>query len=312
MSIFRCIMLFLIKLYPSFFIFLSIIILSPVVLIRRDNFYYTWISLELSLFGFIPLFLGKYMERIVKYFIVQAGGTAMYLISVIRGSTLCIVVSLTLKIGLFPFFQWVPLVMSSARWIICFFITTIQKISPILLLYIHSHELILIIGLISVVLGGFIGVNQTYMRDLISYSSISHRGWITISTKIREYFFLRYIILYFTLSFILINIFKNNNIIHTTQTYDRRFNRSLILLTILGIPPFTIFFFKCWILMEIAIPQFQLIILLGAASAAFFYFTVAIVNLRKNFNSRNLLVLIALLGSNLILIWAQYVKLLTW
>lgn len=72
----------MVKLFPSWFIFLIILVLGVLLLLRGENFFIWWIGFELSLLGFMPMFLSsrRSIESIMKYFIVQATGRFIFLI----------------------------------------------------------------------------------------------------------------------------------------------------------------------------------------------------------------------------------------
>lgn len=277
-------------------------IIAPIIILRRNNFYYSWIGIEISLFGFIPLFLGFYVESIVKYFVIQARGRAIILISVVIESKLLYFISLSLKLGIFPFFQWVPMVITSLRWLGCAVMTTVQKIAPLIIIFHSRREYFFYSAILSILFGGFIGVNQTYIRELISYSSISHRGWITLSLMISIHFFFIYLTIYFTINLILMNIFGMNRTNQTRDVGRENLTTSLLILTILGIPPFSIFFLKCWILIYLRIP-FQLIAVIGTAWAAFYYISVIINTLSLKMNKKTLVLLLIVTATNVLIIW---------
>lgn len=73
----------------------------------------------MSLLRFTPLFRIsiRTSESIIKYFLVQARGSGMFVISFVISQRALRINILTLgimmKLGLFPFFQWVPAVILS-------------------------------------------------------------------------------------------------------------------------------------------------------------------------------------------------------
>lgn len=69
--------------------------------------------------------------------------------------------------------------MGGLGWFSCGFLVTWQKLAPFLvLLGIGSifSWLLLLLGCVSSVWGGVMGIGQVQVRILISYSSISHWG----------------------------------------------------------------------------------------------------------------------------------------
>jgi len=70
----------------------------------------------MSLLGFIPLFNFSSLietEGLIKYFIVQTTGSRVFLVGVVRGSRIITLAGFLLKLGIFPFFFWVPIVIVS-------------------------------------------------------------------------------------------------------------------------------------------------------------------------------------------------------
>ena len=69
--------------------------------------------------------------------------------------------------------------MGAVSWGSCFLLATIQKISPTLVLFYlgsFSITILVYIGVISSLVGGLGGLNQTILRVLLAYSSIGHMG----------------------------------------------------------------------------------------------------------------------------------------
>lgn len=142
-------------------------------------------GLELTVFGFLPIVSGGSisMEGLVKYFLIQAGSSAMFVGSFLTSgvivSYMFYVTSLSIKIGLAPFHQWVPSVVSTISWLNSILLLTLQKVAPVVLFIKQSLvilDLVVVFGVLSTVVGGLGGFNQSLMRPLIAYSSIAHSG----------------------------------------------------------------------------------------------------------------------------------------
>ena len=108
------------KWYPSIFLYGAIIFFSFRLVLSSNNWFIMWIGLELSMFGFIPLLSSNSLssEGIFKYFFIQAGASRMFLISFLLDFSFkhfIIFFSMIIKLGLFPFYQWLPFVISSLR-----------------------------------------------------------------------------------------------------------------------------------------------------------------------------------------------------
>lgn len=275
-----------IKSYPSSFIYLSLIFFSIIIIIRRNNWFFTWIGIELSLFGFLPIFTFNQTttEGLIKYFLIQASGSAIFLISCL--STLNNIVVLTIlgiviKLGIFPFFQWIPAVIVSLSWTGCILLTTLQKVVPLLILAnTNNPDMVFICSTLRIIISRVLGFNQSLIKPLIAYSSISFTRWIIIALWFNLTFGILFIFFYFVLTLYLFSIFKSNNTITIYQRYgnsknQKNKNQSFIILS--GIPPFSLFFFKIYIFyLIINIPLIIIILIVRTYISIYYYLRVAI------------------------------------
>ena len=101
----------MLKLYPSWFVFFVTIIIGVFFVVRGDNWFVVWVGFELSLLGFIPLFSGSSLviEAMIKYFLCQAGGSSLFIVSFVLFSdfyrVVLFILGISIKIGFFPFYQ---------------------------------------------------------------------------------------------------------------------------------------------------------------------------------------------------------------
>ena len=205
-----------IKIYPGWFFLVPVSVVAIFLIIFGDNWFIIWVGFELTLICFLPLFTGGSMmvEGMVKYFLVQAGGSSLFVLSfVVSWSSLSskiLILSIFLKLGVFPFHTWVPLVMRSITWGGCLLLLTIQKLGPLFVLSGESYffsSFLVFFGVLRVLVRGVMGYNQVYIRSLMAYSSIGHSGWLIISFVYRFSLFLLYIWVYFLLVCVLFRLF---------------------------------------------------------------------------------------------------------
>nr|YP_001648402.1 NADH dehydrogenase subunit 2 [Bugula neritina]AAT79559.1 NADH dehydrogenase subunit 2 [Bugula neritina] len=291
------------KLYPAWFVFSFTNITGLTMIISSPNWLTMWIGFELSLLGFLPMFImnKSSIDSMVKYLLLQSGGSALMLASMIINSAIqsenMFLLSILLKIGLFPFFQWVPTIMTTLTWFGCFMIATIQKMGPMIMLLKknnNSFMLLLISSTLSILISGMMGLNQTNLRTLLGYSSISHTAWMATSlvksSKLMTTYLVYYLLISMMLFFFLnkknlnkINIYYSNN--------DPNLPKIIVMLMILaGLPPFSMFFLKLAILTQISC--YSLItsmLILGTALSSYYYLTFIITNLIKSNSKKNLL-----------------------
>lgn len=235
--------------------------------------------------SFIPLIIRPKnlfsSESSLKYFLVQALASSIFLFSVIllylfinfkvnfvHYNFILISSTIILKRGTAPFHFWFPNVIEGLRWYSNFILMTWQKIAPLIILsYCLRLNLIIFIVFISIIFGSLGGINQTSIRKIIAFSSINHLGWIIASIINNEILWFTYFIFYRFLNFSVIYLFNNFKIFNINQTFkifnsNKIINISLfiLLLSLGGLPPFLGFIPK-WLIIELLINKKIFIIL---------------------------------------------------
>nr|AIW64777.1 NADH dehydrogenase subunit 2 [Indopodisma kingdoni] len=256
-------------------LFLSTLMMGTILSISSNSWFGVWMGLEINLLSFIPMLANnKNMmmnESSIKYFIVQAMASTMLLFSILLIQmkypmswetelipSMMVSSSLLLKIGAAPFHFWFPEVMGTSTWINCLTLMTWQKIAPMMVLSycIQLKPFTFIIIISSIIIGALGGLNQTSLRQLLAYSSISHLGWMISSLMVSENVWELYFIIYSLLSVVVILLFKQMNLFFLNQIYSStnmkpeiKFMMFLSLLSLGGLPPFLGFLPK-WIVMQ--------------------------------------------------------------
>nr|YP_009967198.1 NADH dehydrogenase subunit 2 [Sinopodisma pieli]ATO88553.1 NADH dehydrogenase subunit 2 [Sinopodisma pieli] len=256
-------------------LFLSTLMMGTILSISSNSWFGVWMGLEINLLSFIPMLANnKNMmmnESSIKYFIVQAMASTMLLFSVLLIQmkytmgwevelipSMMISSSLLLKIGAAPFHFWFPKVMGTTTWINCLTLMTWQKIAPMMVLSygIQLSMFTFVITILSIIIGALGGLNQTSLRQLLAYSSISHLGWMISSLMVSENMWELYFFIYSLLSMIMVLLFKQMNLFFLNQIYSStnmkteiKFMMFLSLLSLGGLPPFLGFLPK-WIVMQ--------------------------------------------------------------
>ncbi len=271
--------------------------------VSRSNWLLIWISLELNLLRFIPMIItiksNSETEAAITYFLAQALGSAILLFArFIRWFSLnhtfqctILISSLILKLGAAPFHFWFPKVTILITWINCLILITWQKVAPLVLLAWTintktSSILTSIAAIIRALTGGVIGINQTRIRGIIAFSSITHIGWIIGAIRVGfKHLSLLYFIFYSLLITPIIIIFAQSNINNPKQlsTINKKsilYSSSLALLfiSLAGLPPLTGFLPKWLIITSIAPinPWLLLTLILGSFINLFFYLNIRI------------------------------------
>lgn len=239
-----------------------------------------WVGLEISILAIIPILINKANPRSTeaasKYFLVQATASIILIIASIINfintgqwtltssynsiSSLIFTIALSIKIGLAPFHLWVPEVTQGISLISGLILLTWQKIAPISIITQISPSinptLIIIIAILSIILGGWGGLNQTQLRKIIAYSSIAHIGWIIAIITFNPNLTLLNLIIYILLTFNIFILF-NYNKTTTTLSLSNTWNKSplltstilIVLISLGGLPPLTGFIPK-WIIIK--------------------------------------------------------------
>ena len=258
---------------PSSLLFIGIVSLSTLIIISSSSFIACWIALELNSISFIPLIITssgqEQRKSAVTYFLTQTLGSVFFIISAliievgelvpISITLVCASVRLFIKIGAAPFHAWLPRVVQGLSWRSLFLLFTIQKINPFLILGAlpSNRSFLLRIALVSVCIGGIIGLTQTQTRIILVFSSVNHVGWIITAITLRVDLFFTYFIIYLLLLLPLIFIFSNFNLWHLNQTSSlpiSRSNQLLVfssLLSLGGLPPFIGFLPKWTVLQNV-------------------------------------------------------------
>ena len=187
--------------------FLLILNLGIYISVSGSKIFVIWVGLEIKMFGVIPIIIISSLDknmgtnRSIYYFIVQVIGRLLFIIGAINDRRLISCIGLLCKLGLVPFFWWVPNLISRLDWYGVRIITTIQKVPGVIILFkylnVGLHETILIGGLRLLV--GNIGIKfcKKRLKLFIAWSSISNMGVGIILVKIKLLNGVLFIFLYF-------------------------------------------------------------------------------------------------------------------
>nr|YP_009671931.1 NADH dehydrogenase subunit 2 [Strahlaxius plectrorhynchus]QCX31791.1 NADH dehydrogenase subunit 2 [Strahlaxius plectrorhynchus] len=249
--------------------FLTMLVSGIVLSVSADSWFGAWCGLELNMMSFIPFICFKdnqyTAEAALKYFLVQAFGSSMLIFSAMSlmyysAFTKVICVSLLLKLGAAPLHFWFPQVLEGLSWPQCAVLMTLQKVAPMVLLTYVMKESVYIIyfsAILSALVGAFGGINQTMLRKLLAYSSINHMSWMLFALKMSENIWFMYFIMYSIISISIVVLFHNQGIIYMSQLVntDSSFSTFISfmgLLSLGGLPPFTGFLPKWFIVQELS------------------------------------------------------------
>nr|AIL82337.1 NADH dehydrogenase subunit 2 [Lygodactylus methueni]QOV08609.1 NADH dehydrogenase subunit 2 [Lygodactylus methueni] len=276
---------------------------STIIVMASHNWMLVWLALELNTLSIIPIIIKTHnprsTEAATKYFLIQAAAAAIILLSgtlntwqtgqwslthISPLATTTMMVAILMKLGLAPFHFWYPEVLQGSTMLTALIISTWQKIAPLTLLYVITQTPstnMLIIGLTSALIGGWLGLNQTQTRKLMAFSSITHMGWLvtalTLNPKLATLTLIIYIFMttmvFLTLSPTETKTMPDLGMLHSCYPTTT----SMMLLTLLslgGLPPLSGFMPKWLILNELVTKNLLLLatlLALASLPSLFFY-----------------------------------------
>nr|YP_010515093.1 NADH dehydrogenase subunit 2 [Phyllomedusa bahiana]UXL87079.1 NADH dehydrogenase subunit 2 [Phyllomedusa bahiana] len=286
-------------------ILMSSIALGTIITLSSYHWILAWIGLEINTLAIIPLMTKtphpRAIEAATKYFLTQAAASALILFSStinawLTGewaintdmnslSTTLLSIAIAMKLGIAPFHFWLPEVLQGLTLQTGLILSTWQKLAPMTILIQLAENtnlyLMLSLGLISTIIGGWGRVNQTQIRKILAFSSIAHLGWmvaiVKISPQLTALNFFLYIIMTSSL-FLTFIYLDTKNIFELSSSWSKTPTLStlslLILLSLSGLPPLTGFIPK-WLIAQELIKQnlvmFSLLILMSTLLSLFFY-----------------------------------------
>nr|YP_010424627.1 NADH dehydrogenase subunit 2 [Cyrtorhinus lividipennis]USH90816.1 NADH dehydrogenase subunit 2 [Cyrtorhinus lividipennis] len=241
-------------------LFLTMTIISTMMVLSSSNWMNMWVGLEINLLSFIPMMSeGKNpykSQGTMMYFLVQSMASSIMIMTIMMSKFIMmskemsitnniIVMSMMMKLGMPPFHLWFPEIMNKMNWNMCFLLSTWQKVAPLYVMskFIENNEFIMLIISITTMIGAMGGVNQTSMRKIMGYSSINHLSWIMLlMTKSKELWIV-YMILYSLMMYIVCFMMKSYNIMFINQmkTFSTKLTDKIsMIITIMsmgGLPP---------------------------------------------------------------------------
>nr|AMR99627.1 NADH dehydrogenase subunit 2 [Trematomus bernacchii] len=238
-----------------------------------------WVGLEINTLAIIPLMVRNHhpraVEAAIKYFLIQAGGAAVLLFAGVTNAWLTgqwgiqqatsplfvgiMTIALALKLGLAPLHSWMPEVFQGLDLNTGLVLATWQKLAPLALLFQiqpANSPLLIFLGLVSTLIGGWGGLNQTQLRKILAYSSIAQLGWVVLVVQFSPPLATLAVLVYIiaaAATFIILKLVKSTNINMLAISWAKSpalvAMAPLVLLSLAGLPPLTGFMPK-WLIIE--------------------------------------------------------------
>nr|QIT07194.1 NADH dehydrogenase subunit II [Cinnyris ludovicensis]QXO33580.1 NADH dehydrogenase subunit 2 [Cinnyris ludovicensis] len=290
-------------------VFIISLILGTTITTTSNHWVLAWTGLEINTLAILPLISKSHHPRAIeaatKYFLTQAAASTLVLFSSMTNAwytgqwditqlthpTSCLILTsaISMKLGLVPFHFWFPEVLQGSPLTTGLLLSTVMKLPPLTLFYLTSPSLnstvLVTMAILSVALGGWMGLNQTQTRKIMAFSSISHLGWMAIILTYDPKLTLLNFYLYSVMTaavFLTLNTIKALKLstLMTTWTKTPSLNAMLLLtlLSLAGLPPLTGFFPKWLIIQELTKQDMALtatMIALLSLLSLFFYLRLA-------------------------------------
>nr|YP_009271860.1 NADH dehydrogenase subunit 2 [Azemiops feae]AIM52671.1 NADH dehydrogenase subunit 2 [Azemiops feae] len=256
------------------------IIMSTTLITTTTHWLMAWTCLEINTLSMVPIISKPHhpraLEATVKYFLTQtlasmtilfattmnALNTSNWEISLTTEATTMKIITLALmmKMAAAPFHFWLPEVTLGTTMLTTLTILTWQKIAPLAVLMANHNNINFTIlnssAILSILIGGLGGLNQTQLRKLMAFSSIAHTGWILatliLAPNISILTFTIYMAtttpIFFTLNMTSTMTIKDMGTLWTTSPHIMM-TTLITILSLSGLPPLTGFMPK-WLILN--------------------------------------------------------------
>nr|AVM18478.1 NADH dehydrogenase subunit 2 [Eurycea tynerensis] len=286
-------------------ILLSSLSTGTLITLSSNHWFLAWMGLELNTLAMIPLMSKTHhpraTEAATKYFLMQAAASALLLFATTLNAwhtgewtifctqttvpALLLTTALMIKLAVAPFHLWLPDVIQGLDLMTCLILLTWQKLAPMALLIQAGPELSPILlttfGTMSIILGGWGGLNQPQIRKIMAYSSTAHLGWMTVVLTYSPQLTILNLFLYLVMTtatfLMLLNLASTSiNKMATSWTKNSSLAPALmiILMSLGGLPP-TSGFMPKWLILEELVKQnmtpIATIMAMSALISLFFY-----------------------------------------
>uniref|UniRef100_UPI0030FE75F0 NADH dehydrogenase subunit 2 n=1 Tax=Salurnis marginella TaxID=1453305 RepID=UPI0030FE75F0 len=281
------------------YMMIMIIILTSMMAISSNIFMMSWMSMEINMIAFLPLMSKsmKMKDQLMKYFIIQSLASSMLLISMLINSSnetpvsssIMLLSSLMMKMGLMPMHIWMPMIMNSMSWENCIIMTTIQKIIPITLTtQLSSMKMMYMPMIISLIMAPINAITHLSMKKIMSFSSISNTPWMINSLMNSKMQFSMFMMIYTTITMMMMTKLKKMNIMFINQTNEltktQKTSMLIMIMSMSGMPPTTGFLPK-WLILQTTVSismSMSMSMIVSSIVSTFIYMKMMNINFMMN------------------------------
>nr|YP_009159362.1 NADH dehydrogenase subunit 2 [Holacanthus ciliaris]AKQ08970.1 NADH dehydrogenase subunit 2 [Holacanthus ciliaris] len=268
-----------------------------------------WMGLEISTLAILPLMAQHHHPRAVeaatKYFLIQATAAAVLLFASTTNAWISghwdiqqtshplpltlATLALALKIGIAPLHSWQPEVLQGLGLNTGIIMATWQKLAPFAILtqiQTPNSLLLITLGIASIFIGGWGGLNQTQLRKVLGYSSIAHLGWMVLVLQYSRPLALLALLLYIIVTYATFTLFNLQSVTSVKSLFALGAKNPILttllpflLLSLASLPPLTGFLAKLLILKELTkqgLAPTAALAILGTLLSAFFYVRLSV------------------------------------
>nr|YP_003345243.1 NADH dehydrogenase subunit 2 [Nemichthys scolopaceus]BAI53316.1 NADH dehydrogenase subunit 2 [Nemichthys scolopaceus] len=290
---------------PTTFVMLTTLGLGTTTTFASSHWILAWMGLEISTLAIIPLMAQHHHPRAIeattKYFLAQATAAALLMFAATSNAWTqgqwqvhqlsdptainLAVAALAMKMGIPPLHFWLPEVLQGLDLTTGLILSTWQKMAPMALMYQVTQGtapyMMVTIGVVSALVGGWGGLNQTQLRKVMAYSSIAHMGWMMVVMKYSPNLMILNLALYMMMTssaFMALKTTRSTKMNMLAMAWAKSPALTgmtmMTMISLAGLPPLTGFAPKWMILDELTKQELPLIATIMAMSALlslFFY-----------------------------------------
>ena len=215
-----------------------------------------------------------------------------------------LVIGVAFKLGAVPFHMWVPDVYQGSPTSVTMFLSSVPKIAAIAILIRllidglgslqhYWSDLFMILAILSIAIGSLVALNQTNIKRMLAYSTISHIGFVLMGfvTGVVDgygaavFYVLTYILMSLAAFGVIIALNKNGFEADQIADFQGLSKSSpwlalimlVVMLSMAGVPPFIGFYSKLFILQQVVAEGYVLLAVLAvifAVISAYYYLQI--------------------------------------